>query len=209
MSSGGEGEGGGVSESKDSDLEEEWSPISAEEEEAEDKEDVIKAFGDDMDKSLFKEAEEGLPAVVPRGGGGDGWWWGDCGGEVCEVEGEAGFVWKENSEFCLGLIVQQIGENHGEWGSGEGADFPSSDACGDGGGPLSGEDNAWGVFGERDAGWLGEIKSEFGLNSADGLEKKLETFLKEGGDLGADFGLSLGGQSSENFFGEVGGCGWI
>lgn len=72
MSSGGEGEGGGVSESKDSDLEEEWSPISAEEEETEDKEDVIKSFGDDMDKSLFKEAEEGLPAVMPRGGGGDG-----------------------------------------------------------------------------------------------------------------------------------------
>jgi len=72
VSSGGESEGGGVSESKDRDLEEEWSPISAEEEEAEDKEDVIEAFGDDMDKALFKEAEEGLPAVVPRGGGGDG-----------------------------------------------------------------------------------------------------------------------------------------
>ena len=61
-----------MSESEDRHLEEEWSPISAEEEEAEDKEDVIEAFGDDMDKALFKETEEGLPAVLPRGGGGDG-----------------------------------------------------------------------------------------------------------------------------------------
>lgn len=126
-----------------------------------------------------------------------------------EVEGEAGFVWKENGVFCLGLIVEEIGEDHGEWGSGEGANFPSGDAGRNGGGPLSGEDHAWGVFGERDAGWLGEIKSEFGLNAADGFEKKLETFLEEIGDLGADFGLSGGGQSLENFFGEVRGSGRV
>ena len=158
------------------DLNQDRLPGTAEEEESEDEEDMVKAFGQDMFEALFDVTYKSRPgsgigrmrADAPGGRAGRGF-----GGEAGKVEGEACLAGEHDHEAGVFLAVDGVGEDRGDLVAGEGADFPARHAGGDLGLPFAAGHDGIGHREERLTRLGDEVPGKVGLDPADGFEGEL------------------------------------
>ena len=177
VAEGREGEGDGVGGREGRDLDQDRLPGAAEEEQSEDEEDVVEAFGQDVFEALLEVAEESraraavgvMGADAAGGGAGRG-----LGGQSREVEGETRFTREHHHEAGVFLAVDRVGEDRGDLVAGKGADFPARDAGGDLRLPATAGDDRVVHLHQRLARLGDEVVSEVRLDASDRFERELQ-----------------------------------
>ena len=195
-----EGEGG--------DLQEERFPRAAEQEDAEDEENVVQPLWNDVGKALLKEAEEGAETASGVAGSGDAAFLGAVGdgaGEGGEVEGEAGFSGEEDCEAGVNVAVDDVLEDDGQFIFGGGSNFPAGESGGDAGFPATGEDDDVFFALEFFAGFTGELELEVGMDASNGVEVELDEAVGEFFGFGAQLGFPFFGEGGVDAVDEGGG----
>ena len=201
VAQGGQREGDRVGGRESRDLDQDRLPGAAEQEETEDEQDVVEAFGQDVFEALLEVAEEGgagaavgvMGADAAGGGAGRG-----LGGEPGQIEREARLTGEHHHEAGVFLAVDGVGEDRGDLVAGQGAHFPAGHAGGDLRLPATAGDDGVVHLHEGLTRLGDEVVGEVRLDAADRLEGELQVgrhpgpgLLKELFALGVRIGQEL------------------